>query len=91
VTSVTSGMYFTPVWDPMQNYVDRTGVEKLLDPVVKSGDVICLEQGPGEWDSRFTIFFAPIFHKKLAEERPYGVREGPCAAGSKTIPRGKFY
>jgi hypothetical protein len=90
VTSVTGGIYFTPVWDPMQAYVNRSGVEKLLDPVVNSGDIICLEQGPGEWDNRFTIMFAPIFHKKLAQERPYGVREGPCP-GYKIIPRGKFY
>jgi hypothetical protein len=62
----------------MQEYVDRSGAERLLEAVVKPGDVICLPQGPGSWDSRFTIMFAPIFHKKLAAERPYAVREGHC-------------
>jgi hypothetical protein len=90
VTSVTGGIYLNPTWEPAQAFVNRSGVERLLDPVVKPGDVICLEQGPGEWDSRFTILFAPIFHQKLAKERPYVVREGQCP-GFKTIPRGKFY
>jgi len=90
VISVTGGIYFTPEWKPMQEYVDRSGTEKLLEAIVKPGDVICLEQGPGEWDSRWTIIFAPIFHQKLAQERPYAIREGRCA-GYKTIPRGKFY
>jgi hypothetical protein len=78
VTSVTGGIYFTPIWNPMQEYVDRSGAERLLEAVVEPGDVICLPQGPGSWDSRFTIMFAPIFHKKLAAERPYAVREGYC-------------
>jgi hypothetical protein len=90
VTSVTGGIYFTPIWNPMQEYVDRSGAEKLLEAIVKPGDVICLKQGPGEWDNRFAIMFAPIFHQKLAKERPYAIREGFCD-GYKTIPRGKFY
>jgi hypothetical protein len=85
VTSVTGGIYFTPVWNQMQDYVDRSGAEKLLESVVKSGDVICLEQGPGQWDNRFSIMFAPIFHQKLAKERPYAIKEGFCK-GYKTIP-----
>jgi hypothetical protein len=90
VTSVTGGIYFIPKWDLTQDFVDRTGVRTLLEPVVQAGDVICLEQGKDEWDSRFTIIFSPIFHQKLAKERPYAIREGGCA-GFKTIPRGKFY
>jgi hypothetical protein len=90
VTSVTGGIYFTPVWGPMQEYVDRSGYEKLLEAVVEPGDVICLKQGPGEWDNRFAILFAPIFHQKLARERPYAIKEGFCD-GYKTIPRGSFY
>lgn len=90
VTSVTGGIYFIPVSDPMQNYVDRSGFEKLLEPVLQPGDVICLPQGAGEWDNRFAIMFAPIFHQKLAQQRPYGIKEGFCD-GYKTIHRGKFY
>jgi hypothetical protein len=89
VTSVTGGIYFTPKYEPMQQYVDRLGLQKLLDPFVESGDVVCLEQGPGEWDNRFTIMFSPIFHQKLAKERPYAVREGPCP-GFRMLPRGGF-
>jgi hypothetical protein len=85
VTSVTGGIYFTPVWNPMQEYVDRSGAEKLLGDIIKPGDVICLEQGPGNWDNRFTIMFAPVFHKELARERPYAIKEGFCE-GYKTIP-----
>jgi hypothetical protein len=73
----------------MQDYVDRSGTEKLLEAVVEPGDVICLKQGPGEWDNRFAIMFAPIFHQKLARERPYAIKEGFCD-GYKTIPRGNF-
>lgn len=90
VSAVTGGVYFTPIWNSTQEYVDKFGVEKLLEPVLKAGDIICLEQGPNEWDSRFTILFAPIFHQKLAKERPYAIREGDCA-GFKTIHRGNFY
>ena len=90
VTSVTGGTSFTPVWDPLQEYVDRSGFEKLLEPIVQPGDVICLKQGAGEWDNRFAIMFAPIFHQKLAQQRPYAIKEGFCD-GYKTIPRGNFY
>jgi len=89
VTSVTGGIYFTPIRNSMQDYVDRSGTEKLLEAVVEPGDVICLKQGPGEWDNRFAIMFAPIFHQKLARERPYAIKEGFCD-GYKTIPRGNF-
>ena len=90
VTSVTGGTSFTPVWDPMQEYVDRSGFEKLLEAIVQPGDVICLKQGASEWDNRFAILFAPIFHQKLAQQRPYAIKEGFCD-GYKTIPRGNFY
>lgn len=90
VTSVTGGIYFVPVWNPTQEFVDRSGVGTLLEAVVQPADVICLEQGQGEWDSRFTIMFSPLFHQRLAKERPYAIREGDCA-GYKTIPRGNFY
>jgi hypothetical protein len=85
VTSVTGGVYFTPVWNPMQEYVDRSGAEQLLEKVVQPGDIICLEQGQGKWDNRFAIIFSPIFHQKLSRERPYGIKEGFCD-GYKTIP-----
>jgi hypothetical protein len=87
VTAVTGGIYFKPEWSPMQEFVDRA--EKLLEAVVEPGDVICLERGPGNWDSRFPIMFAPIFHQKLAQLRPYGVKGGFCD-GYKQIPRGDF-
>ena len=90
VTSVTGGIYFIPKWNPMQDYVDRSGGEKLLEAIVQPGDVICMEQGPNEWDNRFTIMFAPVFHQKLAKERPYAIREGFCQ-GYKMLHRGKFY
>jgi hypothetical protein len=86
VVSVTGGIYFTPVLNLTQDYVDRSGAERLLERIVQPGDVVCLEQGPGKWDNRFAILFAPIFHQKLARERPYGVKEGFCD-GYKTIPR----
>lgn len=90
VTSVTGAIYFTPIQNSMQDYVDRSGTEKLLEAIVEPGDVICLKQGPGEWDNRFAIMFAPIFHQKLAQQRPYAIKEGFCD-GYKTIPRGHFY
>ena len=90
VTSVTGGIYFIPKWNPMQEYVDRSGAEKLLEAIVQPGDIICMEQGPGEWDNRFTIMFEPLFHQKLAQERPYAIKQGFCQ-GYKTLPRGKFY
>jgi hypothetical protein len=89
VTSVTGGIYFMPKWNPMQQYVDRSGAEKLLEAIVQPGDVICMEQGPGEWDNRFTIVFEPLFHQKLARERPYAIKQGFCQ-GYKTLPRGNF-
>ena len=89
VTSVTAAVSFIPKWNPMQRYVDHSGADQMLSAIVKPGDVICLEQGPGAWDNRFTIMFAPIFHKELAKERPYAIKEGFCA-GYKTLPRGKF-
>jgi hypothetical protein len=90
VTSVTGGIYFIPKWNLMQEYVDRSGAEKLLEAIVQPGDIICMEQGPGEWDNRFTIMFEPLFHQKLAQERPYAIKQGFCQ-GYKTLPRGKFY
>lgn len=84
VTSVTGGIYFIPRWNPAQNYVNFTGAEKLLDHVVQPGDTICLEQGPGHFDQRFTIIFSPLFHKALAEKYRYNVRQGDCD-GFKTI------
>lgn len=85
ITSVTAGASFIPAWGPtLQEYVDRSGAEKLLERVVQPGDVICLEQGPGKFDNRFTIMFAPIFHQRLAAARPYGIKEGWCD-GYKTI------
>ena len=72
------------MWMPLQEYVDRSGADQMLAAIVKPGDVICLPQGAGEWDSRFTLLFAPIFHRKLASERPYGIREGDCD-GYKTL------
>jgi hypothetical protein len=89
VTSITGEIYFTPIWNPMQRYVDRSGADQMLRAIVKPGDVICLEQGPGAWQNRQTILFAPVFHRALAKERPYAIREGDCA-GFKTLPRGKF-
>ena len=89
VVSVTGGIYFKPTWNPMQRFVDRSGAHQLLRAVVKPGDVICLPQGPGEWDNRFAIMFAPIFHQDLARERPYAIKEGFCD-GYKTIERGNF-
>jgi hypothetical protein len=89
VVSVTRGIYFIPVSNPTQAYIDRTNAERLLERIVQPGDVVCLEQGPGQWDNRFAIMFAPIFHQKLARERPYAVKEGFCG-GYKTIPRGGF-
>jgi len=87
VTSVTGGIYFTPIWNPMQEYVDRSGTDELLRAVVEPGAVVCLEQVPGgEWDGRFTIIFAPIFHKALAQQSPYAVKEGSCI-GYKEIHR----
>jgi len=89
VTSVTGGIYFTPIWDPMQEYVDRSGTDELLREVVEPGDVICLEQVPGgEWDNRFTVLFSPLFHKQLAQQRPYAIKEGACD-GYKEIHRKK--
>jgi hypothetical protein len=84
VTSVTAGASFIPERLPMQEYVDRSGAEQILEKIVKPNDVICLEQGKGHFDNRFTILFAPIFHKKLAAERPYAIKEGYCD-GYKTI------
>ena len=85
VTSVTGAIYFTPVWHSMQNEVDRAGVEKLLQAAVAPGDVICLPTGKDGWDTRFVVYFAPIFHQQLAKARPYGIKEGECE-GYKTIP-----
>ena len=86
VTSVTNGTYFTPNWEPLDFYVERLGAEKMLREIVQPGDVICLEQGPGQWDNRFTIMFTPLLHPKLAKERPYAIKEGFCE-GYKTLPR----
>jgi hypothetical protein len=86
VTSVTGGTYFKPVWNPLTTFVENVGAEKLLEKIVQSGDVICLEQGPGEWDNRFTILFSPLLHPKLAGEKPYAIKEGFCQ-GYKTLPR----
>jgi hypothetical protein len=85
VVSVTGGIYFKPAYNPMQKWVADTGAEAILRRVVKeSGDVICLEQGPGKFDTRFTIVFSPAFHQELNREIPYAVREGDCT-GRKTI------
>jgi hypothetical protein len=89
VTSVTGGFFFKPVWMPMQAYVDQTRLDKLLDEYVTAGSVICLEQGNGEWDNRYTILFASIFHQELARERPYGVKQGHCT-GQKIVPRANW-
>lgn len=87
VTSVTGGIYFTPVRNPIQEFVDRWGTDEQLRSIVEPGDVICLEQVPGgKWDNRFTILFSPLFHKELARERPYSIKEGSCA-GYKQIYR----
>jgi hypothetical protein len=88
VTSVTSGVHFIPEFRTAQAFVDQTGVGNLLERVVQAGDTICLEQGAGEWDSRFTILLSPIFHQKIAQERPYSIREGDCR-GFKTLSRPK--
>jgi hypothetical protein len=85
VTSVTGAIYFTPVWHSMQNEVDRAGVEKLLQAAVAPGEVICLPTGKDGWDTRFVIYFAPIFHQQLAKVRSYGIKEGECG-GYNTIP-----
>lgn len=90
VTSVTGGIYFIPHRNTMQNVVDRSDAEKLLEAIVQPGDVICMEQGPGQWDNRFTIMFAPVFHQKLARERPYAIRQGFCQ-GYKSLPRPKVF
>ena len=85
VTSVTGGVYFIPVWLPMQAYVDGSGAEQILERIVKPGDVICLDWAQG-YDHRSPIQFAPIFHRQLNQERPYGVREGPNCEGFKKAP-----
>jgi len=82
VISVTGGFYFLPPWGPtMQQFVDSTGADRILARIAAPGDVICLGmawQGAGKFDNRFTIMFAPVFHKKLASERPYAIKEGFC-------------
>jgi hypothetical protein len=47
--------------------------------------VICLPTGKDGWDTRFVIYFAPIFHQQLAKVRSYGIKEGECG-GYNTIP-----
>lgn len=88
VTSVTGGIYFLPIGGKtMQEFVDSTGADKILRRIVVPGDVICLGmawQGVGKFDNRFTIIFAPVFHKALASERAFAIKEGFCD-GHKTI------
>ncbi|MBV8835504.1 MAG: hypothetical protein JO000_03115 [Alphaproteobacteria bacterium] len=89
VVAVTGGVFLTPISNLTQDYIDRSGAERLLERFVRPGDVVCFEQGPGKWDNRFAIMFAPIFHQEFARARPYGVKEGFCD-GYKTIPREGF-
>lgn len=84
VTSVTGGIYFIPHPLSMQQYVDSTGADKILDREVQGGDVICLEGAAGHFDNRFPILFSPMFHSHIATERPYGIRYFFCD-GYKTL------
>jgi hypothetical protein len=80
VTAVTGAVYFTPTYNPIQTYVGVRSADELLRRVItRPGEVICLEQGAGHFDSRFTIMFSPALHKELNGQFPYGVREGECA------------
>jgi hypothetical protein len=87
VTSITGGTYLHPHWGPAQAYAEATGSDRLLRAAVtEPGQVVCLEQGAGHWDNRWTVVFSPIFHRQLASELPYAIRQGGCGALTKIPP-----
>jgi hypothetical protein len=85
VTLVTSGEWIVPKFRNMA--VVAGGLAPVLEKNVKAGDVLCVTNG-----APFSFLYAPFFHRELAAQRPYAIREMEALSNGgcrdlKQIPR----
>jgi hypothetical protein len=69
VVSITGAQHLLPTGRNFAYYQRTFGVEATLDRTIKAGDTICLRSNP-----QSAFLYAPEFHPRIAQARPYRVR-----------------
>lgn len=69
VCLITGGEHIIPQFRPISYYDRQFHVNTTLETTVHGGETICLSSDP-----QLAIYFAPVFHRSIARDRPYFVR-----------------